>query len=207
MSIEQITTLFYLFLKSPPWYKASLVIALIFIFITVSYGIRMYQESQKHHDFALSDIRIYLEKEFNELKLIFSAESLQSAPAYINQIQVAIYDAKNSDNRLHMTTTGGKVNPLKKGDSFSTSLVLDNPSELGFNFSQTIREHEFEWQAYKIIIVIHYNHNSLSKLKEQRFEYLYNVVRSENEIKGVLREFPNKMDDSKLISKDVPYEV
>ena len=207
MSIDQITTFFFLILKSPSWYKASLVVTIIFLFITISYGIRMYQESQKHHDFFLSDVRIFLEKEFNELKLTFNAESLQSAPVYINQVQVAIYDTMKPENKLYQATTGGKVNPLKKGDKFSSDHVLDGPFELGFNLSKVIREHEFEWQAYKVIIVVHYNHNSLSKLKNQRFEYLYNVVRSGKEIKGVLREQFNKMNDSKLIHKDIPYEI
>ena len=78
---------------------------------------------------------------------------------------------------------------------------------MGFNFTKTIKDHEYVMQSYKVIIVAHYNHNSLSSSKEQRFEYLYNVSHNEGQIHGIIREFPNPLMDSKQIYKKVPYEI
>ena len=114
---------------------------------------------------------------------------------------------KNNDTALYLVTKGGRVNPLKKGDKLPFSFVLDSSFDTGFNFTKEIKEHEHAWQSYKIIIVAHYNHNSLTNIKNQRFEYLYRVRCYDGSINGEIDEFPNKMNDAKLIYKEVPYEL
>lgn len=205
--IDFIPSAYHVVWKSPLLYKFGLGVTLLLIGILAFYGHKMYQESQRYHDFFVPNIRIFVEKQYNERTISFGIESLSGAPVYINQAQVAIYDNQKKEEALYSATKLGRVNPLKKGDILPFTLILDNPPQMGFNFTKVIKEHGYMLQTYKVIVVVHYNNNTLGSSKEQRFEYLYNVSHDKGVINGVIREFPTQSNDSELIHKHVPYEI
>ena len=198
---------YYIISRSPGLYKFVLFLTIASSLIPLFYGHKMYRESLKYHDFFIPSIRVFVEDKYNERSLTFDIESLSEIPVHLTQVQVAIYDHQKKEKALYQSSKSGKVNPLKKKDNIPFTFVLDNPPEMGFNFTKVIKEHGYVMQVYKIIIVAYYNHNSLSSKKEQRFEYLHNVSHNEGEIHETIREFPNPLMDSKQIFKEVPYEV
>lgn len=205
--ISFVPSAYYVIIKAPGSYKLIFILTIFSIGYLVVHGCTMYKESLKYHDFFIPNIRIFVDEQDKERTLAFDVESLSEMPISLTQIQVAIYDTKEKENALHKVTQSGRVNPLKKKDTIPFSFGLDLPPHMGFNFTKKIKEDEFAWQSYKIIVVVHYNHNSLSSSKEQRFEFLYKVVLNEDGIYGTIREYPNQLLDAKQIYKDVPYET
>ena len=205
--INYVPSAIHVISRSPWLYKFVLLLTLASSVVLFFYGHKMYKESLRHHDFFIPNIRIFVDKEYNERTISFNIESLSEAPVYINQAQVGIYDTQNKEEHLCLVTKLGRVNPLKKGDTIPFDFILDNPPGMGFNFTKIIKGHKYMMQVYKVIVVVHYNHNVLSNIKDQRFEYLYNVSHDKGVINGLIRESPNLSSDSKLISKKVPYEI
>lgn len=199
--------IWYAFINSPLLYRVFLYSTLAALLIIGISGCKMYKESLRFHNFFVPNIRIFVEKAYNERTLSFDVESLSETPVHINQVQIAIYNTDSKKERLFQATKHGIVNPLKKGDTSQFSFVLDSNFKEEFNFSKVIKANDFMIQAYKIIVVVHYNKINFQNIEEQRFEYLYNTYKDNEKITGSIKDVPSPLTDPKRIFKNIPYEV
>lgn len=205
--LDFVFSISHFYMKAPWLYKIIVILTVVLFIIACFYTLKIYRDNQRYHDFSMSEIHVFVEKDYNERTLSFAIENLNDGAVYVDQIRLVVYDNQSKEVPLFSLRKYAGVNPLSKGEKLKVLFILDNKTIPEIDFAKIIHDHEYMVQSYKFIIVAYYNKNSSASVSEQRFEYIYRVICGDEGIVGTIMEVPSQRNETKIIEKNIPYSA